>query len=215
MGRLSKRIRGAAGATHKSSSFLNPGSCPPLQLALKHCCRLALDDLHRAPQSGFCRMYMIPKSANKHVATGSGLAGMTGRASIAATVAFGRTLACASASMTAEKALNACVCVCVCERVCHSMCDPQDCGLGARAKPGQLPALSPKQNTCLLSKFIKASWVCPQRGQTGRLPPGRASSRGRVTRVGRGALGCRPPPRAPRSRPKAAPHAPRPRAPRA
>ena len=127
----------------------------------------------------------------------------------------GRTLACASASMTAEKALNACVCVCVCERVCHSMCDPQDCGLGARAKPGQLPALSPKQNTCLLSKFIKASWVCPQRGQTGRLPPGRASSRGRVTRVGRGALGCRPPPRAPRSRPKAAPHAPRPRAPRA
>ena len=41
-----------------------------------------------------------------------------------------------------------CIALLLCVLVC--MCDPQDCGLGARAKPGQLPALYPKQSTCLL-----------------------------------------------------------------
>ena len=43
--------------------------------------------------------------------------------------------------------VRACMC---CECVCPI---PQDCGLGARAKPGQLPTLSPKQSTCLLLKI--------------------------------------------------------------
>ena len=53
---------------------------------------------------------------------------------------------------------NLCAYVClyvsvyVCVYVC--MCDPQDRGLDARAKPGQLPALFPKQSTLSAKKVF-------------------------------------------------------------